>query len=246
MILLSVTSSPADEFEKNIRKGKESLNSLKSREAITYFSAAIKLAPDKPEGYLNRALAYWLTGRSKQALADLDEVMRRDPKNSAAYSMRGAIYYSIEEYDKSIADLDKAIDYDPGNADALAYRAFAYYAKKEYGKAIADRKETLRLRPKDPGVYAALASDFAECPDPNFRDGRKALEYATKACELSEWKLFLYLEALAAAYAELGRYDEAITWQKKANELNKTVNPQLKEAAERRLKLYEAHKPFRR
>lgn len=86
------------------------------------------------------------------------------------------------------------------------------------------------------------------------RDSKKALEYAQKACELTSYKYANDLESLAAAYAELGNFEKAVKWQKKALELapaysKKSVEPDYsKESLEKarlRLKLFQAGKPYR-
>src|SRR5262249_53600523 len=122
---------------------------------------------------------------------------------------------------KAIGDFSEALRLEPDDRDALSYRALSHYENKEYSKAIADLQEAIRAKPKDPRSYDSLARYLAECPDPKYRDGKKALEYATKGCEMDSWKHYGYLEALASAHAELGEFDEAIKWEKKALELGK-------------------------
>jgi hypothetical protein len=51
------------------------------------------------------------------------------------------------------------------------------------------------------------------------RDGKRAVEQAKRACELSGWKEPFFQEALAAAYAECGDFEKALEWQNKAIKL---------------------------
>ncbi len=80
-------------------------------------------------------------------------------------------------------------------------------------------------------------------PEERLRDGKKAIELATRACELSEWKEAYKLGTLAAAYAEVGEFDKAIEWQEKANRL--FTDAEDKKKGEERLKLYKDKKPYR-
>jgi WD40 repeat protein/tetratricopeptide (TPR) repeat protein len=81
------------------------------------------------------------------------------------------------------------------------------------------------------------------------RNGTKAIEYATKACELTKWKNAGYVDTLAAAYAEAGDFDSAVKWQKEAiNLLTTEKEPagwQGQPDFDERLKLYQSGKPYR-
>jgi hypothetical protein len=69
------------------------------------------------------------------------------------------------------------------------------------------------------------------------------VEYAAKAFELSEWKSPDFIDTLAAAYAEVGDFEQAIKWEMK---YLGTSNLSEKEStdAKSRLALYQAHKPY--
>ena len=89
-----------------------------------------------------------------------------------------------------------------------------------------------------------LAWLYATCPDGKYRDGKKAVALASKACEMTDWKGGCSLAALAAAYAESGNFEKAVKYQKQALE-DKTSSEELVESRRERLKLYEQKHPYR-
>jgi tetratricopeptide (TPR) repeat protein len=115
--------------------------------------------------------------------------------------------------EKAIADYDEAIRLDPKQAAAHANRGIAWQKLGRYDIASADWKEAIRLDPKNVNAHCALAWLLATCSDDRYRDGKRAVELATKACEMSGWKYANGLIALAAAYAETGDFEKAVKWQ---------------------------------
>jgi tetratricopeptide (TPR) repeat protein len=87
-----------------------------------------------------------------------------------------------------------------------------------------------------------MAWIYATSPDDSSRDAQKAQVYAYKACELSEWKLPLALETLAAAYAEGKNFEDAIKCQQQVVQL---ASARQKPEEITRLELYQQSKPFR-
>ena len=85
---------------------------------------------------------------------------------------------------------------------------------------------------------------MAACPETRFRDGKRAVEFATRACELTKWKNPRFLNTLAAAQAEAGDFDAAVSSQKRAIEL--LTDERQKAEYRSRLVLYQAKKPYRR
>jgi tetratricopeptide (TPR) repeat protein len=105
-------------------------------------------------------------------------------------------------------------------------------------------EDGIKTDPKSINLLNGLARLLATSWDDSARDGTRAIELATKACELAGKNNALYLDTLAAAHAEAGHFDEAIKWQKQALENPKAFPEDELEAAKTRLKLYESHKPY--
>ena len=191
--------------------------------AIADFNEAISLDPRESLAYVNRGLAWGFKREYEKAIADYNEAIRLDPKAFHAYVNRGRIWGYKEQYDKAIADFNEAIKLDPGDSKAYVNRGVAWGFKREYEKAIADYNEAIRLDPKIADAYDNLAWLLATCPDARRRDGKKAVESATRACELREWKEAYPIATLAAAYAEVGNFDKAVEWQEKANRISRAL-----------------------
>ena len=91
----------------------------------------------------------------------------------------------------------------------------------------------------------SLSWILATCPDDSVRDGAKAVRYAIRACELTEWENAEYLDTLAAAYAEAGDFLAAVKWQKKAMQPLGESEDRTRTRFQSRLELYRAKKPYR-
>jgi tetratricopeptide (TPR) repeat protein len=212
--------------------------------AIADFDQAIARNPQDQEAYAGRALAYVALGALDHAIADLSEAVQLDPCYALAYLRRGDLYAQQEEHAKAIADYTDVIELGAANASVYHGRGQCYAAVKQNVKAIADFTQAMRLDPEDPDPVGSLAWLRATCRDTKLRNGKQALKWAQRACELSGWQDARYLECLAAAHAELGNFDEAIQWQNRALETYDVPETDLT-PARARLRLYEQRKPYR-
>jgi tetratricopeptide (TPR) repeat protein len=211
--------------------------------ALADYNEAIRLEPKWAKAYYSRAFIWLNKNDYDKALADYTETIRLDPRLAAALNMRGNLWWVKKAYDKALADYTEAIRLDPKLAAAFASRAGVWLDKKDYAKALADYGEVVRLDPKDAAALESRAWLWATCPVAKLRDGKKAVESATRACELLEWKYASTLETLAAAYAEVGDFEKAVGYEEKALRLE--ADPSAKQQFRNRLALYKNKQPYR-
>jgi tetratricopeptide (TPR) repeat protein len=110
-------------------------------------------------------------------------------------------------------------------------------------EAAAHFAEAVRLKPDYADAHNNRAMILAACPVATYRDGTKAVEAATRACELTGWKIPGCLGTLAAAYAEAGDFDAAVAWQMRA--IGALKDERAKDDYRSRLATYRAKRPYR-
>ncbi len=194
--------------------------------------------------YNNRGNIYKAKGDYDKAIPDYNEAIRLDATYVPAYINRGIVRAAMGDNKKAMADYNVAVMLDPGSSLAYVNRGLLSEADGDYQKAFADFDKAVHLDSGDALAYNNLAWLLATCPQAALRDGRKAVEFAKKACELAQGKNPDWVDPLAAAYAEAGDFARAIKWE---TEYLKT--PRLAESkaagAAGRLKLYQAGRPYR-
>lgn len=221
------------------------LKSGDPKKAIEDFSETIRLSPKHAQSLAFRGIAWRTTKQYQKAIDDLTraiELHSTNPSLDIVHFERGMTWKYLKNYDKAIEDYDKALKIKPDNKSVYVYRARVQKLKGEFAKVVADYKKAIALDPKYVRALNGLAWSLATCPDEVFRDGTKAVEYATRACELTEWRKSFYFDTLAAAYAEVGDFESAVTWQTKS--LGGARQSQIEEFR-KRLELYKAKKPYR-
>jgi len=116
-----------------------------------------------------------------------------------------------------------------------------------YADAIADYECAINLDPCYARAFVDLAWLRAACPVAELQDSTKAVNNATKACEITNWKDHRYVGTLAAIHAELSDFDTAVKWQKKAIDLiPKNERLRWQTNYKGRLKLFQTGKPYQR
>lgn len=214
-------------------------------EAIKDYTEAIRLDPRDAESYSSRGVCHAQQGEEDKALADFNKAVELEPKNLRAHQLRGSTYGQKGEKDKALADFKVAIEIDSNNPATYLWRAQLYLVEDQPELALADYEEVMRRAPNYSGALNDYAWTLATNPKDGVRDGRKAVDFAKKACYETDYKHAPTIDTLAAAYAEAGEWDEAVKWQEEAVKLAVKTDPDDLPGMKERVTLYKEKKPFR-
>jgi tetratricopeptide (TPR) repeat protein len=210
-------------------------------QAISEFNKAIEVEPTYKEAFLRRGYANHAQKGYDEAISDYTKVLEIDPEEAAAYYNRGNAYLEKAEYDRAISDYTRAIEIAPNQAQTYYHRANAYRDKGQFDQALSDYRRAIELNPKYVAALNSMAWFLATADLSQFRDGKKALDAALRACELADYKNPSYLDTLAAAYARVGDFENAIRWQEKALDLYGKPG---RDDIRQRLDHYREHRPW--
>jgi serine/threonine-protein kinase len=196
--------------------------------ALADYTKALETQPNDPvlviEGaelskqFVERAERFTRLGRWTDAMSDYVTADRLKPDDPAAHASAATALISL------------------GNTS---------FAAGAFEAANAAYNEACHIAPQDARTLNECAWFWATCSDERCRDGKRAIESARRACELTSWKIPQIVDTLAAASAESGQFDEAIMWQTKALELANQSSPGVRKELESHLELYRAKKTFR-
>jgi tetratricopeptide (TPR) repeat protein len=184
--------------------------------ALYHLDAAISFDRSSALAYAWRAYALCETQSYDKALFDSNKAIELCPTELNFRRDRAGIYLRKKDYDRALADVNVVISRLPNKrVEPFILRAQIFEALGD-SRAAGDFEEALRLSPDDLISLIGLAWLYATSPDESVRNGRRAIELATRACELTGWKSSYAILALSTAHAESGDFVAAIRWHDKA------------------------------
>ena len=156
-----------------------------------------------------------------------------------AYVEKGQLPEAVDYYQRGL----KA---QPQNAIIEMKLAATYLRQGDVQRAVAHYKTITGYDPNNLIVLNNLAWLLATSPDAHLRDGNEAVQLAERGCQLTDYQQPQLIGTLAAAYAEVGRFDDAVASAQQAYTLalslgQKTVALKNQEL----LQLYKARQPCR-
>jgi tetratricopeptide (TPR) repeat protein len=215
-------------------------------EAIVHFQRALQIKSDYAEAHHNFGNALLQKGRLDEAMVQYQQALDGNPEDARSHNNLGYGLLQKKRVDEAIVHFLRALQIKPDYAEAHYNYGDALLQRGRAHEAIGHYQEALEIKPDSVGVLNHLAWLLATYPDAHMRGGIQAVTYAEHACELTHHRVPALLTTLAAAYAEAGRFDDAIGAAQEAYALARAAGEgDLLERNQRLLNLYRAHQAYR-
>ncbi len=178
--------------------------------AIRECHEALRLKTNFVEPHFILSRTYTKMGDVAAAVRELQEVLALQPNNGDAHNNLANILQNQGHVDEAIEHYQAACQVQPKNALAHFNWGLALQRKGMLTAAAVQWEEAVRLQPDRLAFIARLATLLATCPDSAARNGRRAIELAEHALQLTDNPRPDAYDLLGAAYAESGQFDKAI------------------------------------
>ena len=153
------------------------------------------------------------------AIEEMEFLVQEIPGEPMLRSTLASLYVSAKMHAKAIEIYDDILKNDPEDERALTGRGDAKLNSGNHAAAVADYEAALEINDEDDHILNNLAWVLSTSPEDDVRDGKRALELALQAAEVTDYKTAHVLSTLAAAYAESGDFENAVKWSEKSIEL---------------------------
>ncbi len=216
--------------------------------AVRQFEQSLKYNPNDIEARLNFGYTLVLQNNYRGAEAQYLAALKIDPHEAVANRMFARLLEQEGRNSQAIRHYQLSVCFNP-DIDTCMDLANLDYVSGNWGRVVTDLRRALSLKPdpeKEVTALNNLAWLLATCPDGSVRNGSEAVRYAEDACHLTTFKQSGAVNTLAAAYAEAGRFPDAVTTAELALKLATDAGDRQSAATIRKLLgLYRAGKPCR-
>ena len=214
-------------------------------EAVTHFRESLRLNNDSAPTHYNLGLALSMLRQYPEATREYEAAVRIDPNHAEAHNNLGAMLHVAGRLDEAVPHYRRAFELRPENAEAHSNLGRLLLLQGKAFEASTQFEQALAVHPESVSALTGLAWIRATAADAPLRRPGQAVALAERARQLSRGQDVQAFDALAAGYAALGEFEQAIRASQAGIQLALATGQQLLAGEMRdRLLLYEQRKPF--
>jgi tetratricopeptide (TPR) repeat protein len=209
-------------------------------EGAKELAEAVRLAPQYADAWVEYGRALATLGDFGNAQEQFRRALELSPTNvNVRVNLANALWMSGRT-NEAASNFAAAANQQPGLGQDLLDSGKRLAAQGQFAGALGRFSLAMRLRPDWPEAMSATAWVMATAPQSSVRNGPEAVRLAERAAALTGKKDVHVLATLDAAYAEAGRFPEAITAAEETrNAAAGAGNEQAVRAAKNRLERYQ-------
>jgi hypothetical protein len=216
------------------------------RDSETLFTHALAVTSNNDVALNNLGIIFLEKGQLDDAISKLQVAIDLRPENGPAHDNLAKAFLKKGQVAEAMVHYRKLLDIDPENVETRNTVGTALIQQGHVKEAIDQWQDVLAIQPENGNAASNLAWVFATCPEDSIRDGARAVELGEKALRISGGKIAMIYKVLAAAYAENGRFADAIqTAQRGAELATNQGNHALAAELESSIALYQSGRPLR-
>jgi tetratricopeptide (TPR) repeat protein len=227
--------------------GQSLVATAKLEEAINAFQNALKLNPSFGRAHHNLALALVRSGRQQESLIHFGDAARLEPKDASVHNNYAIMLGRAGRTDEAIQEFQIALHLNPVFVEAhcniaslLLENGRTKDAAAHYIAALQTKADYLPAMVSLAWIYATASGEVGT------QHAAEAVRLAEQACQISGCKQSGLLDTLAAAYANAGRFEEAVKTGEEAFSIAKAAGENnFANSIRARIDLYKKGSPFR-
>ena len=216
------------------------------RDSETLFTHALAVTSNNDVAENNLGIVFLRKGNLDEAISLLQAAVDLRPENSPAHENLAKALLQKGQVTDALVHYRKLLELQPDNIEVHNIVGTVLIQQGRIREGVEEWQKVLAIQPDNGNAMSNLAWVFATSPDDSLRDGAQAVQLAERALRISGGRIPVIFRTLAAAYAENGRFSEAIQTAQRGIELaNSQSNAGLAAELQANIDRYQDEKPLR-
>src|SRR5438034_1969101 len=219
----------------------------RQQESLIHFRDAARLEPENVTVHNIYAVMLGAAGRTDEAMQEFQATLRLAPDSAATHVNLANLLAKQHAWDEAMAHYSEALRLNPAFVEAHCYVAALLLeegrtkdAAAHYIAALQTKADYLPAMESLAWIYATASGEVGT------QHAAEAVRLAQQACQISGCKQSGLLDTLAAAYANAGRFEEAVKTGEEAFSIAKAAGENnFADSIRARIDLYKKGSPFR-